>query len=252
MIYLLGYKGFVGSAIGKYLQSKRIDFAGIDRDNYTDFVGSNCDIFINAGGSSKKRLAAEDPKKDFELNVLSVLNTVVDFRFKKYILISSIDVYNDVSDTKRNREDAKITPEKLSNYGFGKWLCEQIVKKYTNDWLITRLGGMVGEGLKKNAIFDLMTKGTLFVSPRSEYQYINTSGVARIIYQIRNQKNEIFNICGDGTIKLEEAAKFVGVRLDKNLYKLKKEAYNVNVSKIKKICSIEKTQKTVFDFARGK
>jgi len=248
MIFLLGHRGFVGSAIAKYLEKKGENFDGIDRKNYKNFVGKECDIFINAGGSSKKRLAEQEPKKDFELNVVSALNTVFDFKFKKYILISSVDVYNDVANPKNNKETAEIDPSKLSNYGLSKWLCEQIVKKYCKNWLILRLGGMVGEGLKKNAIYDLLNTKSLYISPNSELQYINTVEVARIIYILRNKNNEIFNICGDGTIKLEDVAQHLNIRLDKKLYSLKKDVYNINISKINKLTKIEKTQKAVFDF----
>ncbi|MCX6815389.1 MAG: SDR family oxidoreductase [Candidatus Aenigmarchaeota archaeon] len=248
MIFLLGHRGFVGSAIAKYLGKNNVDFTGIDRENYNSFAGKKCDIFINAGGSSKKRLADQDPKKDFELNVLSTLNTVLDFKFKKYILVSSVEVYNDVFNPINNKEDKEIDPNKLSNYGFSKWLCEQIVKKNCKNWLIFRLGGMVGSGIKKNAIFDLMNSGSLFVSPKSEYQYINTDDVARFIYLLRNRKNEIFNLCGSGTITLEDVAKHMGKNLNRNLYKLRKEIYNINIMKIKKIGKIPETKETIFKF----
>jgi len=248
MIFLLGHKGFIGSAIAEYLGSENIDFVGIDRNNYNDYIEKACDIFINAGGSSRKRLAEEDPKKDFELNVLSVLNTTLDFKFGKYLLISSIDVYNDVSDERNNSEGALINPRNLSNYGFSKWLCEQIVMKYCNEWLILRLGGMVGKGLKKNAVFDLITSKSLYVNPLSEYQYMNTLEVARLLWKLRNRKNDVFNVCGDGTIKLEDIAKQLGISLDRRLYSLPKQKYSISISKVQEYENVETTEKAVFDF----
>lgn len=251
MIFLLGHKGFVGSAIAKLLREKGEDFVGIDRENYRDFVGKECDIFINAGGSSKKRLADQDPRKDFDLNVLSTLNTLLDFRSKKYILVSSIDVYHDVRNPKNNTEKSEIETWLLSNYGFSKVLCEQIVTKYAKEWLIFRLGGMVGEGLKKNAVFDLLNIKSLYVNPKSEYQYINTADVAKIIYRLRNKRNEIFNVCGDGTVMLEDVARKLGVNLGNDLYRLRREKYNVSITKLKRFARVEKTSKTVGDFIRG-
>lgn len=247
MIYLLGYKGFVGSAIAKHLRLKKIKFIGIDRSNYNDFIGKKCDIFINADGSSRKRLAEEDPRKDFELNVVSTLNSVIDFHFRKYVLISSVDVYPDFSNPKNNRETAKINPEKLSNYGLSKWIGEQIVRKYCNNWLIFRLGSMVGEGLKKNAIFDLSYKQALYVHPRSTYQYINTAEVARLVYFLKGKNKEVFNICGKGVVALEEVAAYLGVKLMKELFQLKKERYEVNITKISPFIKGD-TKTTVFDF----
>jgi len=252
MIFLLGHNGFVGSAFARYFKKNRIKFAGIDRENYEDFRGKKCNVFINAGGSSKKRLAEHDPKKDFELNVLSTFNTLHDFHFNKYVLLSSVDVYNEASDPRKNTEDTAIDTSTLSNYGMSKFICEQLVRKYCSRWLIFRLGGMIGEGLKKNAIYDLINTGTLYVNPRSEYQYINTEEVASIVHRLSRKKKEIFNLCGDGTVRLEDVAKIIGTTLDRKLYRLKREKYNVNVSKIKKLVNVEKTEKTVLDFCREK
>jgi len=251
MIYLLGHKGFVGSAIAKFLEKNRIEFRGIDRENYASLKGTSCDIFINAGGSSKKRLATEDPAKDLELNLISTLRTLADFKFRKYVLISSIDVYNDVSSPKNNSESAEIDASKLSNYGLSKYLCEMAVKKGCKNWLILRLGGMVGEGLKKNAIFDLLTRKSLFVHPQSKYQYMDTRDVAKVLWALKEKENEIYNVCGDYAVSLEDVAKNLGIILPKENYSLNKEAYNINVEKAKRIVAIRPSMDAVLEFAKS-
>jgi len=250
MLYLLGHKGFIGSAIANCLRFKKVKFIGIDRTNYNDFIGKKCDIFINADGSSKKRLAEKYPKKDFKLNVVSTLNSVIDFHFQKYILISSVDVYPDFSNPKNNRETAKINPAKLSNYGFSKWISEQIVRKYCNNWLIFRLGPMIGEGLKKNAIFDLLYKQALYINPQSVYQYINITEVARLIYLFKDKNKEVFNICGKGVVVLEEVADHLGIKLPKELFQLRKERYEVDITKASSFIKSD-TKTTVFDFVNS-
>ncbi|MEM3362646.1 MAG: NAD(P)-dependent oxidoreductase [Candidatus Bilamarchaeaceae archaeon] len=177
---------------------------GINRDNYSSLFGQYFDVFINANGNSKKLLAAREPKLDFEMNVQTTLNTLFDFKIRKYVYLSSVDVYNDVSNPLNNYEDVIIKPELLSNYGFDKYLGELLVKKYAQNWLILRLGGMIGEGLKKNPIYDIIYLKKLFINPKSQFQFINTAVVAKIIEKLLMKNKEVFNVCGKGAIMLDE------------------------------------------------
>jgi nucleoside-diphosphate-sugar epimerase len=249
-VCILGNKGFVGSAIERFLSEKGVAVEGINRDNYEQLKGTECDIFINAAGSSSKRLAFERSEEDFRKNVAETLSSLLDFRFAKYIYISTIDVYNNVSDPVANSEVAEIDPSRLSNYGLHKWLGEQLVKKYAKKWLILRLGGMVGKGLKKNAIFDLLNRKSLFVHPESRYQYIGTDEVARILWALKDKEGEVFNVCGDGTVSLEEIADALGVRLPRENYSLKKEVYDINIEKLKLAAKVPKTKELVVQFCR--
>ncbi len=183
-VCLLGSTGFVGSAFANIFQREGIDFHGIHSRNYEQYIGTEYDILINTNGSSTKYLADKNPRLDFTLNVRSVVDSLHDFKFRLYVYLSSIDVYNNVSDPSQNHEEVPIDSVKLSNYGFHKYLAELAVRKYAVDWLIFRLGGMVGKGLKKNPIFDLIHGQPLRVHPDSAYQYINTDDVARFVWQI--------------------------------------------------------------------
>lgn len=216
-IGVMGYKGFVGSAIFKYLLNQPdTQIVGIDRQNYKTARKLSYDILINAAGSSDKRLANRAPKKNFKKNCTEVFNSIIDFPCKKYIYISSVDAANP------------------SNYGKSKLIGENIVRINHPDVIILRLGGMVGPGLKKNMIFDILNRGQTFVSPKSTYQYIYTEDVAKVIYQlIKWEAQGSFTLCGDGVISGEEAAKMAKVELPKECWDQEVQSYNVNISKIK-------------------
>ena len=249
MIFILGAKGFVGSAIFDYLD-QFYDCTAIDFDNYKDFIGHKSDVFINANGNSKKFLAEENPTKDFELSVKSVVQSIFDFPTKKYIYISSVDVYTNFSDGSKNVENFEINNSEQSTYGFHKWIAEQYVIKNTDNWLILRLGGMIGPNLKKGPIYDIMNNIDLRVSPKSKYQYIETSEVGKIINLIltKNCSNETFNICGNGTISLNEVADVLGKKLKQSKF-LKPQHYEINNNKInKKLIKIPETKKAVKNF----
>ncbi len=249
MIFILGAKGFVGATVFDYLK-QFYDCTAIDIDNYKNFIGHKSDVFINANGNSKKFLAKENPAKDFELSVKSVVQSIFDFPTKKYIYISSVDVYTNFSDCSKTVENFEINNSEQSPYGFHKWIAEQYVKKYTDNWLILRLGGMVGPNLKKGPIYDIMNNIDLRVCPKSKYQYMETSEVGKTINFLltKNCSNEIFNICGNGTISLNEVANLLGKKLEQSKT-LDFQHYEINNNKInKKLKKFPETKKTVKDF----
>ncbi len=55
MIYLIGGRGFVGSACARLFAAKGIEHRVITRENYASFRGTPCDVLINANGNSRKR-----------------------------------------------------------------------------------------------------------------------------------------------------------------------------------------------------
>lgn len=97
MIFILGGRGFVGSAFVRYCQQNRLEHTVIDRANYAEFIGHSCDVLINANGNSKKFLAHQQPLQDFDASVRSVRASLIDFHAALYIYLSSCDVYPDCS-----------------------------------------------------------------------------------------------------------------------------------------------------------
>lgn len=250
MIFILGGKGFVGSAFARYCQSNGIPYEIIDRKNYDSYKGRSCDIFINANGNSSKVLASNRPMEDFEATVQSTRKSLLDFQFKKYVLISSCDVYPDFSDPTKSSEDSKIDITRQSTYGFHKYLAEESMKHGAKDWLIVRLGGMVGMGLKKNPIFDVINGGPLWVDPQSELQYMNTDDVAKTVFKLvkENITREVFNVCGKGLVKLQNLLDVHSVKVNPNSPAVK---YNVNIEKIEKIIPMPDSVETVMNFIKN-
>jgi len=213
---IVGYTGFVGSAFcNAFSQGNGYDVVGIGRQEYAKLAGSHFDILINANGNSSKRLADAEPAKDFEMNAAATLGMLKDFPCRHYIHLSTVEVYNDKSAPEAAREDAKIDPGALSNYGFSKYCGELVAKKYAKSWLILRLAGMVGPGMKKGPAHDIVTLRKLFVSPKSRLHFMGTASVARIAMELadRGRWGETYNVAGRGNISLGEFAEMAGVRL---------------------------------------
>jgi nucleoside-diphosphate-sugar epimerase len=252
-VFVLGGYGYVGSAFVR-AASKRHNVTAIGRNNYQQFRGRPCDLLINANGNSKKFLADDDPATEFDASVASVVRSFVDFSAKRYVYLSTIDVYPCFDDPRRNRETAVIDPARLSRYGLHKHLAEQIVRKYAASWLICRLGGMVGAGMWKNSIFDILHDRPLRVSAASEYQFMNTDDVARIVLTLvrRQPENELFNVCGAGCIALAEVAKLAGKRSPQYAIETPRiERYEINVAKLQAVVRVPETSATVRAFVRS-
>lgn len=250
-VIILGGKGFIGSAVAAEAVLRGWAVTVVDRDDYEAGRGMEADLLINANGNSKKYLSREDPALDFDLSVRSVAQSLRDFRFRHYVMLSTIDVYNDVTDPARNREDAVIDPTRLSPYGFHKRLAELLVQQAVPDALVLRMGGFVGLGLKKNPIYDLLTGAPLRVHPDSKYQFLHTGELARILFTLVEQerRGEIFNVTGDGLISPREIAAWIpDCTLPAPDPALVPEQYLVNNDSLKAILPAPSTHATVHTF----
>ena len=252
IIGILGYKGFLGSAIYKVFgESEGLEVYGIDRNNWKEYSSFSFDYFIDADGNSSKFVATKNMSLDFEQNALSEAKVLDSFSFDKIILISTIDVYNDKSMQQNNSEDSAIDPLTLSNYGFSKYVRELLVRRHAKKWLILRLGGLIGDGLKKGPVYDVLNHSMLYVSKESKFQFINTTSVANIILQLlpESHGNQVFNIAGRGQISMIEFASLAGKIISRDGDIL--EDINISVEKISQIVKLPRTRDEVMRFLGG-
>lgn len=249
-VLILGGTGFLGQGLVAFCQRENISCDVVNRSNYSQFKGRSCDVLINANGNSKKYIADQDPILDFELSVISVLNSLHDFHFKKYVFISSIAVYNNARRQKQNTEKTPLNIAKQSHYGFHKYCAEQLVQHYCPSWMILRLGGLIGPGLKKGPVFDLWHKAPLWVHPESRFQFVDTREVARMIFALLKKKvdRQIYNICGRGTVTISELARFMD--REAGSFDKPKEVWNINSDKAHKKSRLPKTIEAVTRFVQ--
>ena len=254
MYYVLGGNGFVGSVVCSMLAERGETFVSIGRDNYTDFVGTTCDVFVNCNGSARRFWANQNLVADFEASVASTMRTLTDFSCGLYIYWSSVDVYPDTTNPANNMEDAKIEPERLSPYGFHKCLSEMLVRRYARAWLVLRLGGMVGPGLNKNAVYDAVSGKPIWISAESELGIIHTRDVAAALHALvtHGYRNCIFNVCGTGTLRIRDLPRLIG----REVFfgpgaEERKEIYHINNSRLSQVMSIPQSRQAVVDFLRS-
>jgi nucleoside-diphosphate-sugar epimerase len=213
MIYIIGGRGYVGSGFARYCRNRGLPHQVITRENYDEFAGTSCDVLVNANGNSRKYLADRDPVAEFDQSVRSVAVSLAAFAARSYVLISTGDVYDDTSSPVTTGEDRELDLDRMSRYGLHKSLAERLVMGAHKDWLVVRAGGFVGPGIKKNAVFDILTNAKIWLSPDSELQFIHTDHAAEIVMGIvekRGAGRQVVNLGAQGTVRLGELHAAIG------------------------------------------
>lgn len=254
-VTVIGADGFVGSAFVRYLTAQGVDVMAVTRHNYAEFTGQVSEVVIEVGCNSKKYLADQEPRREFDLSVVHRLRTLLDFPADFHVHISSVDVYHDLASSEKTREDVYIDLARTSNYGLHKLLAENLVRHYAKKWLIIRLAGMVGPGLRKNPVFDIIYSKPLRIDPNSKYQFMSTDIVAKIVWYLFENgcQNEIYNVCGQGLISPREIAKLAGKQLDlRDLPSTSKpRVVDINIEKISILMNMPNTSETIACFISG-
>lgn len=212
MIFILGGNGFVGSAYARLFAATGVPHTVITRENYAALTGAECDVLINANGNSKKFLANRDPKAEFEASVSSVVASLTDFKAAKYVYLSTGDVYPQQHSAEVTREDQALDTGAMSRYGLHKYIAEQYVRATHANWLVFRMGGFVGPGMKKNAIFDILNGPQIWLAPDSELQFISTDTAARLVWALAasDLSKETINLGARGVVRIGDIRDRVG------------------------------------------
>ncbi|HJO32746.1 MAG TPA: NAD-dependent epimerase/dehydratase family protein [Anaerolineales bacterium] len=238
---ILGGTGFVGSELCSCLKHNGASVLAIDSRNYIRHRGTSADVLVNCNGNAFRFKANQNPTWDFEASVITVEQSLSDFVVQLYVYISTVDVYNILMDPEQNHEAYPIRPEKLDYYGFNKWIAERLVEKYAKRSLILRLGSVIGNGMQKGPLYDLLNAKPLHMSLDSELSFIDTSTIARVISVIvaMGLSGEIINLTGTGSAKLRDLSSMLpsSVQFGSGAHTVT-HRYNINNTKIRGIMPI--------------
>lgn len=161
---LIGYSGFVGSTL-----LKQTSFGATYRStNIHEINRQEFDIVVCAAAPAQKWIANSKPADDRQ-NIISLIGHVHKIRCKTFILISTVDVFNNPIGVD---ESTAIEEIGLHPYGLNRRLLEKFVEENFSNSLIVRLPGLVGPGLRKNVIFDFHNSNKLeAIESRGIFQF---------------------------------------------------------------------------------
>lgn len=173
---LIGYTGFVGSNIAQNM--KFDDY--YNSKNILDIKDKEYDFLVCSGIRAEKYLANKYPERDLEEIKAFLKNLESLKRVGKIVFISTIDVYKNPIDV---TEDTKIDENGLQPYGKNRFFAEKYIQDNFDDYLIIRLPGLFGKNLKKNFLYDMITKIPTMVVKEKYLSILN---------KLENKEKDIF------------------------------------------------------------
>ena len=173
---IIGYTGFVGSNIAQNM--KFDDY--YNSKNILDIKDKEYDLLVCSGIRAEKYLANKYPERDLEEIKAFLKNLESLKRVGKIVFISTIDVYKNPIDV---TEDTEIDENGLQPYGKNRFFAEKYIQDNFYDYLIIRLPGLFGKNLKKNFLYDMITKIPTMVVKEKYLSILN---------KLENKEKDIF------------------------------------------------------------
>lgn len=161
---LIGFTGFVGTSL---LKQNHFE-CQYRSTNITDICNQSFDLVVCAGAPGVKWLANKHPEQD-KAALDTLITNLASVTCKTFVLISTVDVFKESNGV---AESTPIDTENLQPYGLHRYQLEEFVKNTFNNYLIVRLPGLIGPGLKKNVIFDFLNNNNLeAIDSRGVFQF---------------------------------------------------------------------------------
>ncbi|QEY32365.1 NAD(P)-dependent oxidoreductase [Synechococcus sp. RSCCF101] len=176
---IIGHRGFVGSNLARQLPQA----TGVGRREIGALAGQCFDDIYCAAPQAKKWWANQNPEQDRQEveNLIEACRDLACTGF--FVLFSTVDVYDPPSAVDENSPPSKDSHP----YGRHRSMLEQtVIDTFGNQSRIIRLPALVGHGLKKNIIYDLLNNNNLDqINPNSAFQWFNLDHLAAVLDQAK-------------------------------------------------------------------
>ncbi len=161
---LIGCSGFVGTTL-----LKQATFEALYRSTNIDEIdGKSFDIAVCAAAPAQKWIANRAPQND-RAKIEGLIAHLETIRCDNFVLISTVDVFKTPLAVD---EDSPVDEIDLHAYGLHRRMLEKFVEQHFTKYLIVRLPGLVGPGLRKNVIFDFLNHNNLSaIESRGVFQF---------------------------------------------------------------------------------
>lgn len=161
---LIGFSGFVGTTLRKQTR-----FQSVYRSTDIEQIrGKKFDTVVCAGAPAQKWLANKEPEQDAN-NIDVLISHLKCIECNVFILISTVDVFGSPIGVD---EATTVEENGLHPYGFNRRRLEKFVEQNFSKYLIVRLPGLIGPGLRKNIIFDILNDNNILaIDSRSKFQF---------------------------------------------------------------------------------
>lgn len=193
MKILIGDTGLVGTTLQESINFD-LKFNSKNISNFSIPKNCNAELYLSCLPAAKW-LVNKNLKADIQ-NINHIIDKISTYEYKRIVLFSTIDVYND--SPLGSNEDYSPNISNLS-YGNNRYLFELFVRSFltTEDLKIFRLPALFNKHIKKNILFDLLNNNNIQnINPNSAYQWYNLDNLANDIEEnsFLLHKQTIFNL----------------------------------------------------------
>lgn len=225
-ICIVGYRGFIGTHLTKYLSTKKISYICFEGDLLKK---EDIEVFLKKNSVSEAIFLTGTFDPPFEnlinINVLTLnnfLNIGIKYLLKKIIFISTGAVYGEPI-RKRSKETDPLKPNTL--YGLSKLIAEKCIDFYQNNYglksIILRCPNIYGEGNRKGVIYKFLSsikKNKKIIiegdgEQKRDFLYINDACLA-IEKAITYENSDIFNISNIKCLSINDVVSQLRTRYD--------------------------------------
>lgn len=203
---LIGSTGFVG---GTLLRQTQFDDCYHSTDIDT-IRGRHFELLAISGAPAAKWLANREPEKDRQ-SIERLTDNLTHVTADRTVLISTVDVFPRPVEVD---EQTPIDPAESAPYGKHRRLLELFVADRFPGALTLRLPALFGQGLKKNALFDLLHDNDVSkLVAESAFQFYDMEHLWRDIGRALDAGLTLLNIATEPIAMGEIAQRVFGRRL---------------------------------------
>lgn len=188
MDLIIGHRGFVGSNLSFQMPNA----LGAGKAEMESMAGRSFNNIYCAAPQAQKWWANQNPSEDLD-QVNYLLEACLQLNCTDFFyLFGTVDVY----DPPINVTELDVPHEEAHAYGKHRYYLEQeLLKIFGSRLQVLRLPALVGGGLKKNIIFDLMNDNNVnLINPNSSFQWFNLAKLPEVIAKAREIDAQVLNV----------------------------------------------------------
>ena len=189
---LIGYTGFVGSNLLEQMEFNDL----YNSKNIQDIKEETYDVVYCAGAPAAKWIANQNPTDDLN-SVCSLIDALREVKTKRFVLISTVDVYKSIVNVD---EDSFIDLSNHHTYGVHRRMIETFVSERFKNYNIIRLPALIGNGLKKNIVYDFLHDNETYkIHSESVFQFYSLDTLSKDIQKVIDNNIKIINFATEPT-----------------------------------------------------
>lgn len=210
------------NGLGKYIY-ENLGGIGLTRSTSSEELekikNKGVDVIIHCAFNSRRGINCDSLYYYLEDNVL-LTKELVSFSQKKFIYLSSVDVYP--KGVGFHSEDEVIDVDSISGiYEITKLMSESIVKNHCENYLILRGSAFLGKYSRKNSLIKIVEdkECILTLSGNSRFNYVLHSDILDFIkFSIDGNLRGIYNLASSESVTLLEVADMLGKKVKFGAY----------------------------------